>query len=106
MRHAVTPEADSILREFSHLVSELEADRLGQASAAARAEWEDFLRQWPSEDEVERGLVGRSIDDLVWMLAKLRRFRTLVGTGVASTRRWDDSSDDLTLTMATRRVAT
>jgi hypothetical protein len=85
MPHEVTPETQFIFRQFSQLVTELEAEDLGLASAAARAEWQTFLRGWPSKDEVERGVVQRSLDDLTWMLAKLRRFRALVGNGTTAT---------------------
>jgi hypothetical protein len=83
MRHEVTPEMESILREFEQLVTELQIERVESASAAVRAEWHAFLNQWPSKEEVEGGVVQRSLDDLTWMLAKLKRFHALVNSGRA-----------------------
>jgi len=83
MQFEVTPKIGRLVEEFRLLAEDLHSYWLAAASEEARAEWRAFLNDWPTDLEVRRGLVGRSEDDLAWMLAKAKRFRAILA-GIAS----------------------
>jgi hypothetical protein len=78
MQFEVTPEIERLVEEFRCLADDLHSHWLVAASEEARAEWQSFRNDWPTNEDLRRGVVGRSEDDLAWMLAKARRFRALL----------------------------
>jgi hypothetical protein len=78
MQFEVTPKIERLVKEFRLLAEDLHHDWLAGASEEARAEWQSFMNDWPTDLDVRRGLVMRSEDDLARMLAKAKRFRAIL----------------------------
>ena len=78
MSYEITEETEAVIAAFRQLASELDEEWLSKASPDARAQWQTYLRLWPTSDDLRRGVVGLSLDDLSWMLSKARRFRELL----------------------------
>jgi hypothetical protein len=76
--HEITPRVRQLLDEFQLLSDDLQREWLRGASAEALSEWEAFCSGWPTDEEIERGLLGRSESELEWMLAKALRFRSIL----------------------------
>jgi hypothetical protein len=88
----VTAESSKIVDQFRRLSTEITDRELRSASPAERAEWHRFVEQWPTEDDLRRGVIKQSADDLSWMLARARRFRALIGAPRPAPDPQDDSS--------------
>jgi hypothetical protein len=78
LRHKTTPRTELLVRELGVLAKEIDAGLLAAASRAARHEWRNIRRRWPSEDQVRMGALPLSDDDLGFMLGKVRRFRAIL----------------------------
>jgi hypothetical protein len=76
--YKVTRRTHEVVRQLNTLVSEI-VPHLQHASPAACAEWDRLRARWPSEEHLGQGTVGLSEDDLEATLAKVRRFREILG---------------------------
>lgn len=78
MRHKVTPRTVRIIEELHGLATQVQ-QHLHRASLAARQEWHAFHPSLPSKDEVDKGNLTVSDDDLETMVGKVRRFNDILG---------------------------
>ena len=104
MGYEVTSRIRQLLEEFRSLSDELRRLWLGTASEEARSEWESFCSEWPTDSEIERGLIDRSESELGWMLAKALRFRAVLAG--ASRQAAGAGSPDDDVASAEARAAT
>jgi hypothetical protein len=74
----ITPRTEALVRELGGLGAQIDADLLTVASEDARDEWRALLARWPSPEQVRQGIVGCAEDDLVEMVGKVRRFKTIL----------------------------
>jgi hypothetical protein len=78
MKYGITPQTESLVAELRELASQIDDRLLARASGAAREEWAAIRDAWPTEDEVHRGTLHLSEDDLAWMVEKVRRFKSIL----------------------------
>lgn len=86
MSHEITPDTLTILRVFGDIKKDVQVD-IDLASADARDEWHNFEDRFPSAEDVTRGFLGLSDEELSVMCAKARRFRDIL-----SARRSDSTA--------------
>ena len=80
MGHEITPRVRQLVEQFRLLSDDLQRHWLPGASDEARVEWAAFRSEWPTDEEIDRGLVGFSENELGWMLAKGLRFRAILAS--------------------------
>jgi hypothetical protein len=78
MRYPVTSRTKSLVAELASL-AEAADGRLARASADAQREWKALRYRWPTEDELGKGIVELSDDDLEVMRSKVMRFVSILG---------------------------
>src|SRR5579872_6877748 len=78
MRYPVTSRTKSLVAELASL-AEAADGRLARASADAQREWKALRYRWPTEDELGKGIVELSDDDLAVMRSKVMRFVSILG---------------------------
>jgi hypothetical protein len=79
MMYVVTQRSERLVRDLLTLSSELDAHVLARASAPARDEWSELLLRLPTDADLRRGIVALAEDELSWLLAKVIRFRQILG---------------------------
>ena len=77
MRYKVTDRTEALVAELANL-AEGAKDRLALASAEAQREWEAFRVRWPSKNELRKGIIALSDDELSLMRSKVERFVSIL----------------------------
>lgn len=78
MRFRTTKTTTKLLEDMNRLSAEIEP-RLDQVSAAARGEWRELRSRLPTAHDLQNGSSPVSDQDLAVMLAKVLRFREILG---------------------------
>jgi hypothetical protein len=65
---------------------------LGRASAAARDEWALQRAVWPSDDDLRRGTIDFTDEDLEALRAKVRRFAEILSGHAVDWRSTESAS--------------
>jgi hypothetical protein len=78
MMHKATAQTEHLVTELGVLAREIDAGPITLASDAARDEWVVLRGQWPSENDVNAGIVALSDEELAMMVSKVRRFKQIL----------------------------
>ena len=78
LMHKPTARTETLVQTLTELASEIESAAIASASPAARVEWMILREKWPTLAHVRAGLVYLSDEALELMLAKVRRFHTIL----------------------------